>query len=47
MKYLHEILWYLSWPALIVVSYQAIKWAINKFEKINKEEASSVKNFDI
>ncbi len=36
MTYTSEILWYLSWPLLIVISYQAIKWALKKFEK--KEE---------
>ncbi len=35
MSYLPEILQYLQWPVLIIVSYYAIKWAINKFEKNN------------
>ncbi|SMO61534.1 hypothetical protein SAMN06265379_103382 [Saccharicrinis carchari] len=37
MKYLHEILWYMSWPLLIVISHYTVKWAIRKFEKENKD----------
>ncbi len=47
MKYLHEILWYLSWPLLIVVSYQAIKWAVNKFEKTEANKVKKEDYFDI
>ena len=42
MKYLSEILFYLSWPLLIVISYQAVKWALKKFEKTNKENTESI-----
>ncbi len=37
MTYIKEILWYLSWPLLIVISYQAIKWALKKFEQKEPE----------
>ena len=47
MKYLHEILWYLSWPVVIVISWQAVKWALNKFEKANRENAESEEFYDI
>lgn len=47
MKYLHEILWYLSWPVLIVISYQAVKWALNKFEKANRQNTESEEFYDI
>ncbi|MCW3805105.1 hypothetical protein [Plebeiibacterium marinum] len=47
MKYLSEILWYLSWPLLIVISYQAVKWFINKFEKQEAQLEESKDNFDI
>jgi hypothetical protein len=35
--YLIQILWLLSWPALIIASYMFIKLALKKFEKINKQ----------
>lgn len=47
MKYINEILWYLSWPLLIVISYQAVKWMLNKFEKQNTSMVESKDNFDI
>jgi hypothetical protein len=47
MKYLSEILWYLSWPLLIVVSYQAVKWVLKKFEKQNAALAEAEENADI
>ncbi len=47
MKYLHEILWYLSWPLLIVISYQAVKWTLKKFEKTNQEKSESGEYYDI
>ena len=31
--YLSSILWYLSWPAFIVVSYFVIRWVIGKVEQ--------------
>jgi hypothetical protein len=33
MKYLTEILFYLSWPATIAISYFAVMWAIKKLDK--------------
>jgi len=30
--YIKEILWLLSWPALIVVAYYIIRFALKKFE---------------
>ncbi len=30
---LASILWYISWPVLIIVSYQFIKLALRRFEK--------------
>ena len=47
MKYLHEILWYLSWPLLIVVSYQAVKFVLKKFEKLNANTVKDEDYFDI
>jgi hypothetical protein len=36
--YTTEILWLLSWPALIYISYLAVRWAVKKFEsKLEKE----------
>lgn len=32
--YWSSILWFASWPLLIVVSYQLVKFAIRKYEDI-------------
>ncbi|WP_430810710.1 MULTISPECIES: hypothetical protein [unclassified Carboxylicivirga] len=39
MSYLHEILWYLSLPLTIVISYYAVMFGLKKFEKLKDEEA--------
>ena len=31
--YIREVLGYLSWPFMILVSYLAVRWALNYFEK--------------
>jgi hypothetical protein len=31
--YIKEILGYLSWPFMILVSYLAVRWALRIFEK--------------
>lgn len=36
--YIKEILWLISWPALIIVSYYLIKLALRKFKKNLEEE---------
>ncbi len=37
--YTSSILWILSWPLLLLVSYQAIKFVVKRFEKkIENEE---------
>lgn len=33
MKYLSEILWLLSWPVLIYVTYLLSMWAIRRTER--------------
>ncbi len=33
MQYLAQILWYLSFPATIIVSYYAVKLALKAFHK--------------
>jgi hypothetical protein len=33
MSYLHEILWYLSFPFMIVISYLAVVKMLKLFEK--------------
>lgn len=33
MHYLSEILWYLTFPLTIIVSFQVIKWALKKLDK--------------
>jgi len=35
--YLHSFLVYLTWPLLIIVSYYAIRFALSKFEKLEKK----------
>jgi hypothetical protein len=37
--YVHSILAYLSWPALVLVSYFLVRWALRIFEKNLGEEA--------
>jgi hypothetical protein len=36
MKYLSEILWLLSWPALIYASYKLSELALKKFKKVEE-----------
>ena len=36
--YWNSIIWFLSWPALIVISYQLIKFAIRKYEAVFEKE---------
>ena len=31
--YIGAIIGYLSWPFMILVSYLAVRWAVNHFEK--------------
>lgn len=38
MKYLHEILWYLSLPLTIVISYYAVLFGLKKFNKLQEDE---------
>ncbi len=39
MIYLTEILWLISWPVLIWVSYKLSVWAVKKFdEQLAKDE---------
>jgi len=32
--YWNSILWFLSWPALVVASYQLVKYTIKKYEEV-------------
>jgi hypothetical protein len=32
--YISSILWYLSWPIFIILSYYLIRYALKKFEKM-------------
>ncbi|SHE84403.1 hypothetical protein SAMN05444274_102552 [Mariniphaga anaerophila] len=37
--YTTPILWMLSWPLLIIVSYFLVKWVVKKYEaKLEEEE---------
>ncbi len=38
MKYISEILWLLSWPVLMYISYKLSVWAIKLWEKKQPEE---------
>jgi hypothetical protein len=42
--YLISILWYLSWPLLIYVSYRTTLWSVKRFEKrlITEKSVSEV-----
>lgn len=33
MNYFIQVLWLLSWPILIFISYLAVRWAVKRFEK--------------
>lgn len=39
--YTSSILWMLSWPALIIVSYQLVKLVVKKYEKRLESEEDS------
>lgn len=39
--YIEQILWVLSWPVLIWLSYQLVKVALKKFEKNEKAEEAT------
>jgi hypothetical protein len=39
MEYTQEILWYLSLPVMLMVSYRFVLWSVKKFE------ANEAKNF--
>ena len=34
IMYWSSIFWFLSWPALVIISYQLIKFTILKYEEI-------------
>ncbi len=31
-----EILWFISWPVLIAVTYYLVRWAVDRFESTRK-----------
>ena len=38
MSYFIQVLWILSWPLLIFISYKAIRWVLQSYEKKFEEE---------
>jgi hypothetical protein len=38
MSYFIQVLWILSWPLLIFISYKAIQWALQNYENKLEEE---------
>lgn len=36
--YWSSIIWFLSWPALIIISYQLVKFAVKKYETVLEKE---------
>lgn len=38
MKYMHEIIWILSWPVLIYCSLKIIEFAVKRVKFSDKEE---------
>lgn len=36
--YLDKILWLLAWPAMIILSYYLVLWALKKLDKQIKED---------
>jgi len=39
--YTSSIIWMLTWPVLLIVSYQLIKLAVKKFEKKTETQEKS------
>lgn len=37
IMYTYSILWFLSWPALILASYFLVRWALKVIEKKNSQ----------
>ena len=45
MKYLHEILWYMALPIIIIVSYYSVLWGLKLFhKKLAQEPAEGEKS---
>ncbi len=38
--YIESILYYLTWPLLVIVSWYGTKWVLKKFEQ-NRQEAEA------
>lgn len=38
MEYLDSILWFLSWPLLIFVSYRIVLFALKKMDLLNPKQ---------
>ncbi len=38
MKYLHEILWLVSWPVIIWVTFRVSFWVIKRYEAKRKKQ---------
>lgn len=36
--YWSSIIWFLTWPALIVISYQLVKFVMKKYEAVFEKE---------
>ena len=36
--YWSSIIWFLTWPTLIIISYQLIKYAVKKFDPVFEKE---------
>lgn len=46
MKYLHEIIWYLTLPMSVVVSYYSVKWGLKVFHKKLAQEPGDIEKSD-
>ena len=40
--YWNSILWILSWPVLVIISYQLVKFTIDKYESILEKPVKKV-----
>jgi len=40
--YWNSILWFLSWPLLVIVSYQLVKFTIRKYDPILEKPVKKV-----
>lgn len=41
--YWSSIIWFLTWPTLIIISYQLVKYVVKKYEPVFEKESKKSK----